>query len=89
MGKQRLVGQSIDRDTRDRADRQGEQQPERQAAGGVGRHHRHVGAEREDAGMSDVQDAQQAINQRQAHRHHRVHAAVDEALDRQLDEKHR
>ena len=47
-------------------------------AGAVRHDHRHVGAEGVDRGVGDMEDAKQSIDQRQADRHHGIHAAEDE-----------
>ena len=65
------------------------QKTQRKAAGRIGGQNRDIGAEREDRRMRDVQDAQQAVDQSQADRHHGVHAAEADAGYGQIDVIHR
>ena len=50
--------------------------------------HGDEGAERIDRRMRDMENAQQAIDQRQADRHQRIHAAEDQAIEREVDVIH-
>ncbi len=52
---------------------------ERDASARIGGENRNIGAKRKYCRMSDVQNAQQAINKCKAYRHHRVHASEADA----------
>ena len=64
------------------------EEAERDAAGLVGDEDGDVGAERKHRRMRDVEDAQHAVDQGQAHGHHGVHASEDEARYGKVDVVH-
>ena len=88
IAQQRLVKQPVDRHAEQRRDHDGGEEAERETAGRIGDHHRHIGAERKNRRMRYVQDAQQPINQRQPHRHHGVHAPEGDAGYSEVDVIH-
>src|SRR6202034_4903647 len=51
--------------------------------------HGNVGAQREHRGMCHMQNAQQAADEGQPHRHHGVHTSEAQAAYRQVDVVHR
>jgi hypothetical protein len=86
--QQRLVQQPVDCHSEQRSDENGGDKPEREASACIGHQHGDIGAERKDRGVRDMEDAQQAVHEGQADRHHGVHAAETDAGDSQIDVVH-
>ena len=55
-----------------------------EAAGLVGQQQADIGAQREDAGMGDVQDPEQAVDQRQADGDQGIDTALDQPLNQKI-----
>ncbi len=62
--------------------------PKAIAAGCVRHNDGDVRAEGIDRGVGDMQDAKQAVDEREADGHQRIHAAEDKPVERQVDVVH-
>ena len=80
----RLVEQPVEGHAEEADRDDGDDEGGGEAAGFVGQQQADIGAQREDAGMGDMQDAQQPVDQRQADGDQGIDAAFDQPLDQKI-----
>ena len=85
VGEERRVQEAIDADAENRRRPHGGNHAEANRTGCVRHNEGDVRAEGIDRGVGDMQDAKQAVDEREADGHQRIHAAEDKPVERQVD----